>query len=82
MFQARCIESIVVERHYDAWGEFADLVADNSELTELAEKYMNSTGIAKQRAEAEMITYIVKRMRNLSATVLTGIEGINRFLAE
>lgn len=54
----RDIESIVVERHYDAWGEFADLVADNSELTELAEKYMNSTGIAKQRAEAEMITYI------------------------
>ena len=54
----RDIERIVVKRHYDAWGEFADLVADNSELTALAEKYLNSTGIAKDRAEAEMITYI------------------------
>ena len=54
----RDIETITVERHYDAWGEFADLVGDNSDLTALAEKYLNSTGIDKDRAEAEMITYI------------------------
>jgi hypothetical protein len=34
------------------------LVADNSELPELAKKYMQATGIEKERAEAEMITYI------------------------
>lgn len=55
----RDIERIVVERHYDAWGEFAELVADSDDLIiALAEKYLNSTGIAKDRAEAEMITYI------------------------
>lgn len=54
----RDIDSIIVERHYDAWGEFADLVADNSKLPELAKKYMQATGIDKERAEAEMITYI------------------------
>lgn len=55
----RDIDSIVVERRYDAWGEFADLIADNDDrLVELAKKYLNSTGIDKERAEAEMVTYI------------------------
>lgn len=40
-------------------GEYADLVADNDFcLVELAKKYLNSTGIDKERAEAEMVTYI------------------------
>ena len=54
----RDIDKITVERRYDAWGEFADLVADNDELREYAEKYIKSEGIEKERAEAEMITYI------------------------
>ena len=38
----RDIERIVVERHYDAWGEFAELVADSDDLIiALAEKYLN-----------------------------------------
>lgn len=52
------IEFIEVIRYYDAWGEFAELVADNLEMVAYAEKYLNSTGIEKERAEAEMITYI------------------------
>jgi hypothetical protein len=53
------IESIVVERVYDAWGEYCDLVADNDvELRKLAKKYLESTGIEKERAEAQMVTYI------------------------
>lgn len=52
------IEKITVIRHYNAWGEFADLVADNSELPNLARKYLNSEGLEKERAEAEMVTYI------------------------
>lgn len=55
----RDIEKITVERKYDAWGEFATLVADNDyRLQQLAEKYLQSEGIEKERAEAEMITYI------------------------
>lgn len=52
------IETIEVIRYYDAWGEFAELVADNLEMQEYARKYLESTGIEKERAEAEMITYI------------------------
>lgn len=53
------IESIIIERRYEAWGEFADLVADSDEkLLELAQKYINSKGIEKERAEAELVTYI------------------------
>lgn len=54
----RDIEKITIKRRYDAWGEFADLVADNNELVSYAEKYLQSEGIEKERAEAEMITYI------------------------
>lgn len=52
------IEKITVTRHYDAWGEYADMVADNSELPNLARKYLNSEGLEKERAKAEMVTYI------------------------
>lgn len=52
------IERITVEREYYAWGEFAELVADNSKLIKFAEKYLESEGIEKERAKAEMITYI------------------------
>lgn len=55
----RDIDSIVVERRYDAWGEFADLVADNDDtLCRLAKLYIQATGIEKERIEAEMVTYI------------------------
>lgn len=55
----RDIDSITVTRRYDAWGEFAELVADNDScLVELAQAYINSTGIEKDRAAAAMITYI------------------------
>lgn len=54
----RDIEKITIKRRYDAWGEFADLVADNNELVSYAENYLQSEGIEKERAEAEMITYI------------------------
>ena len=55
----RDIETISVVRRYSAWGEFADLVADNDRtLNALAEKYLNSSGIEKERAEVEMVTYI------------------------
>lgn len=55
----RDIESVIVNYEYNAYGEFADLVADNDKrLRELAEKYVHSTGIEQERAEAEMITYI------------------------
>lgn len=55
----RDVDSIVVERHYNAWGEFADLVADNDHtLCRLAKLYIQATGIEKERIEAEMVTYI------------------------
>lgn len=55
----RDIDSIVVERHYSGWGEGADLIAENDRhLKELAAKYLHSSGIDKERAEAEMVTYI------------------------
>lgn len=54
----RDIESITVMRRYSAWGEFAELVADRQEMIDYAQRYLNSEGIEKERAEAEMITYI------------------------
>ena len=56
----RDIDSIVVMRKYDAWGEFAELVGDTLEMGEYAKKYANSSGIDKERAEAEMITHILE----------------------
>ena len=53
------IESIRVVRAYEAWGESADLIADNDdELAALACAYLESEGVEKDRAEAEMLNYI------------------------
>lgn len=53
------IERVEVTRNYSAWGEFADLVADNdAELVKLAHKYVNSQGIEQERIEAEIVTHI------------------------
>lgn len=53
------ISKIVVSRYYDAWGEFADLIADNDEiLCELAERVNNASGADKEAAKAEMLKYI------------------------
>ena len=53
------IKSIVVERRYNAWGEYADLIAENDiKLRKLAEEYIKSRGIEKERLEAEIVTYI------------------------
>lgn len=53
------IEKVEISRRYDAWGEFADLVADGDlKLKELAKKYLESTGTAKEQARAEMLAYI------------------------
>lgn len=56
----RDIDEITVKRRYDAWGEMADLIADNDrELVSLAQKYLEARGeTEKMRAEAEMVTYI------------------------
>lgn len=52
------IDKITVSRSYFAWGEFAELVADNDEMISYAKRYLQSEGIEKERAEAEMVTYI------------------------
>ena len=53
------ISKIVVSRDYSAWGEFADLIADNDEtLCELAQKVNNASGAEKEAAKAEMLKYI------------------------
>lgn len=54
----RDIETVTVERHYDAWGEFAELLADDNIMTAYAQKYLESTGLEKERAKAEFVTYI------------------------
>ncbi len=55
----RDIDSVVVERHYEAWGEFAELLADSWEMMEMAKKYVSSSGLEKERAKAEFVTYIM-----------------------
>ena len=53
------ISKIEVIREYRAWGEFADLIADNDEtLCELAQKVNNASGADKEAAKAEMLKYI------------------------
>ncbi len=53
------IKKIEFNRNYDAWGEFADLVADNDfELANYAQRVVESTGIEKEEAKKEMIEYI------------------------
>ena len=53
------ISKIIVERDYQAWGEFADLVADNDfDLVELAQKVQSSSGAERDKAKKEMLEYI------------------------
>ena len=53
------IQSISVEREYSAWGEFADLIADNDyELCEFAEKVMESNGEERKKIMEDMKRYI------------------------
>ena len=54
-----CIAKITVRRDYSAWGEYADLVADNDgELCELAKKVISTSGEEQKTALKEMETYI------------------------
>ncbi len=53
------IASIEVKREYNAWGECADLVADNdAELCRLAKKVLSAKGEAQTTALTEMESYI------------------------
>lgn len=53
------ISKIVVSRDYYAWGEFADLIADNdNELCALAKKVRSLSGKERETAKAEMLKYI------------------------
>lgn len=53
------IARIEVKRVYSAWGEYADLVADNDQkLRELAKAVMESDGAEKQAARQAMLDYI------------------------
>lgn len=53
------IKKITVTREYSAWGEFADLIADNDyELCGYAEKVVKTTGAEHQEALKNMLDYI------------------------
>lgn len=53
------IKKIEFNRNYDAWGEFADLVADNDfELGNYAHKVIETTGLEQEEAKSEMLEYI------------------------
>lgn len=53
------IKKIVFERDYFAWGEFAELLADNDfDLIELAKKVVESKKEEKEKAKEEMLEYI------------------------
>ncbi len=53
------IEKIEVIHEYDAWGEFAELVADNDQkLCALAEAYCKAKGEEKENAKKALIEYI------------------------
>lgn len=53
------IKKIVFERDYFAWGEFAELLADNDfGLVEIAKKVVASTGEEKEKYKKEKIEYI------------------------
>lgn len=55
----RDIKKIVFERNYYAWGEFAELLADNDyDLIEYAKKVVESTDEEKEKAKKEMLRYI------------------------
>lgn len=53
------ISRIAVRREYNAWGECADLIADNdAKLCELAEKVTSAEGEDQKAALKEMLDYI------------------------
>lgn len=53
------IKEIRVDREYSAWGEFADLVADNDEtLCKLSAEYLKAEGDEKVKAREALINYI------------------------
>ncbi len=55
------IDRIEVIHEYDAWGEFAELVADNDEkLCALAEEYCKAKGDEKESVKQKLIEYIKK----------------------
>ena len=55
------IQSIAVTREYNAYGEFADIIADNDkELCRLAEQVNKTEGKAHEEALKDMLEYISK----------------------
>ncbi len=53
------IDRIEVHHDYSAWGEFADLIADNDQtLCDLAKQYLEAEGRKKKRAKKKLIKYI------------------------
>ncbi len=53
------IKTIRVIRKYDAWGEYADLIADNDyELCDLAQAYLDAEGEEKESAKEAFLKYI------------------------
>lgn len=65
------IRTIIFERDYNAWGEFAELIADNDDkLVELAKKVVKSKNTSRDEAVKEMLEYI--KTANLANRVYTG----------
>ena len=65
------IRTIIFERDYNAWGEFAELIADNDqELVALARKVVDADNASKEEAKKEMLDYI--KTANLANRVYTG----------
>lgn len=57
--KVRDIDRIEVHHDYSAWGEFADLIADNDEkLCDLAKQYLEAEGRKKNRIKKKLIKYI------------------------
>ncbi len=53
------IDRIEIHHDYSAWGEFADLLADNDEkLCDLAKQYLEAEGRKKNRIKKKLIKYI------------------------
>ncbi len=53
------IDRIEIHHDYSAWGEFADLIADNDqELCDLAKKYLEAEGRKKNKIKKKLIKYI------------------------
>lgn len=53
------VKSIIVERGYSAWGEYADLIADNDEpLVDFAHQLVNAAEEDKHEIRVKMLEYI------------------------